>query len=127
MKTLEGAFYTKDHEWIKADDGNKAYVGITDFAQDSLGDIVFVDLPEVDSEFEKGEVFGAVESVKAASDLYMPVSGRVIKVNEGLVDNPEYVNQDPYENWIICIEMSDNSQLSELLDSKNYKNLCDGE
>ncbi|NLU07580.1 MAG: glycine cleavage system protein GcvH [Clostridiales bacterium] len=109
MKTLEGAFYTKDHEWIKADDGNKAYVGITDFAQDSLGDIVFVDLPEVDSEFEKGEVFGAVESVKAASDLYMPVSGRVIKVNEGLVDNPEYVNQDPYENWIICIEMSDNS------------------
>ena len=75
----------------------------------------------------KGEVFGAVESVKAASDLYMPVSGRVIKVNEGLVDNPEYVNQDPYENWIICIEMSDNSQLSELLDSKNYKNLCDGE
>ena len=126
MKTLKELLYSKDHEWIKVD-GDKAYVDITDFAQDSLGDIVFVDLPEVDSEFEKGEVFGAVESVKAASDLYMPVSGRVIKVNEGLVDNPEYVNQDPYENWIICIEMSDNSQLSELLDSKNYKNLCDGE
>ncbi|CAB1247507.1 glycine cleavage system protein GcvH [Clostridium sp. MT-14] len=126
MKILKEALYTKDHEWIKAD-GNKAYVGITDFAQDSLGDIVFVDLPEVGSEFEKGEVFGAVESVKAASDLYIPVSGKVLEVNEELADNPEYINQDSYKNWIISVELSDNSQLKELLDAENYEKLCDGE
>jgi glycine cleavage system H protein len=126
MKILREALYTKDHEWIKAD-GNKAYVGITDFAQDSLGDIVFVDLPEVGSEFEKGEVFGAVESVKAASDLYIPVSGKVLEVNEELADNPEYINQDSYKNWIISVELSDNSQLKELLDAENYEKLCDGE
>ena len=126
MKILKEALYTKDHEWIKAD-GNKAYVGITDFAQDSLGDIVFVDLREVGSEFEKGEVFGAVESVKAASDLYIPVSGKVLEVNEELADNPEYINQDSYKNWIISVELSDNSQLKELLDAENYEKLCDGE
>lgn len=125
MKVLENAFYTKDHEWIKVG-GDKAYVGITDFAQDSLGDIVFVDLPEVDSEFSKGETFGAVESVKAASDLYIPVSGKILEINEELVDNPEYINQDPYKNWIISIQISDNSQLQELLTSKDYEKLCGG-
>ncbi|MCI1945147.1 glycine cleavage system protein GcvH [Clostridium luticellarii] len=123
MKILKEALYTKDHEWIKVD-GDRAYVGITDFAQDSLGDIVFVDLPEVDSEFEKAEVFGAVESVKAASDLYIPVSGRVLEINEELIDNPEYINQDPYKNWIISIEVMDNSQLGELLAAEDYEKLC---
>ncbi|MHC6180298.1 glycine cleavage system protein GcvH [Clostridium sp. JNZ X4-2] len=125
MKVLEKAFYTKDHEWIKVD-GDEAYVGITDFAQDSLGDIVFVDLPEVNSEFSKGETFGAVESVKAASDLYIPVSGKILEINEELVDNPEYINQDPYKNWIISIQVSDNSQLEELLTSQDYEKLCEG-
>ena len=123
MKILKEALYTKDHEWIKVD-GDRAYVGITDFVQDSLGDIVFVDLPEVDSEFEKAEVFGAVESVKAASDLYIPVSGRVLEINEELIDNPEYINQDPYKNWIISIEVMDNSQLGELLAAEDYEKLC---
>ncbi|MEY8000182.1 glycine cleavage system protein GcvH [Clostridium sp. Mt-5] len=125
MKVLESVLYTKDHEWIKVD-GDKAYVGITDFAQDSLGDIVFVDLPEVDFEFEKGEVFGAVESVKAASDLYIPVSGKILGINEELVDNPEYINEDPYKNWMIFIKMSDDSQVKELLTPEDYEKLCGG-
>ncbi len=92
-----------------------------DFAQDQLGDIVYVELPEVDDEFEKEEAFAAVESVKAAADVYMPVDGRVIDVNEELLDDPELINQDPYEAWIVKIELTDKSQLDELMDSKEYE------
>ncbi|AKN33372.1 glycine cleavage system protein H [Clostridium carboxidivorans P7] len=123
MKLLENLKYTKDHEWVKVE-GDKAYIGITDFAQHSLGDIVFVELPEVDSEFNAEEAFGVVESVKAASDIYMPISGKIVKVNEDLVDSPELVNEDPYENWIIMISISDTAQLNDLLDSKTYEDLC---
>lgn len=126
MKTLKELLYSKDHEWIKVD-GDKAYVGITDFAQDSLGEIVFVELPEVDSEFSKGDVFGTVESVKAASDLCIPVSGKVLEVNEELVDSPEGLNEDPYKNWIISIQVSDESELKDLLDAANYEKICDKE
>ncbi|AWI03014.1 glycine cleavage system protein GcvH [Clostridium drakei] len=123
MKILENLKYSKDHEWVKVE-GDKAYIGITDFAQHSLGDIVFVELPEVDSELNSGEVFGVVESVKAASDIYMPISGKIVKVNEDLVDSPELVNEDPYKNWIIMISISDTVQLNDLIDSKAYEDLC---
>jgi glycine cleavage system H protein len=123
MKLLENLKYTKDHEWVKIE-GDKAYIGITDFAQHSLGDIVFVELPEVDSEFAIEEAFGVVESVKAASDIYMPISGKIIKVNEDLVDSPELVNEDSYKNWIIMVEITNTDELSCLLDSKAYEDLC---
>lgn len=123
MKILEGLLYTEDHEWIKVE-GNKAYVGVTDFAQDSLGDIVFVELPEVDTELSKKDTFGVVESVKAASDLYIPVSGKVLETNEEIVDDPSLVNKDAYENWMIAIEVSDSSELDELLTSEQYEKLC---
>lgn len=123
MKILENLKYSKDHEWVKVE-GDKAYIGITDFAQHSLGDIVFVELPEVDSELNSGEAFGVVESVKAASDIYMPISGKIVKVNEDLVDSPELVNEDPYKNWIIMISISDTAQLNDLIDSKAYEDLC---
>lgn len=123
MKVLNELFYTKEHEWVKVD-GDKAYVGITDFAQDSLGDIVFVELPEVDTEFSKEDAFGVVESVKAASDLYIPVSGKIVGINEDLIDNPEKVNEDAYKNWMLIVELSDKSELDELLKPEEYKNLC---
>lgn len=123
MKLLENLKYSKDHEWVKVE-GNKAYIGITDFAQHSLGDIVFVELPEVDSEFAEGEVFGVVESVKAASDIYMPISGKVVKANEDLVDSPELVNEDSYKNWMIVVEITNEEELNNLLDSKAYEELC---
>ncbi|NMM65282.1 glycine cleavage system protein GcvH [Clostridium sp. P21] len=123
MKILENLKYTKDHEWVKVE-GDKAYIGITDFAQHSLGDIVFVELPEVDSELAVEEAFGVVESVKAASDIYMPISGKVVKINEELDDSPELINEDPYGNWIIMVQISDASQLNSLLDSKAYEDLC---
>lgn len=123
MKVLNELLYTKDHEWIKVD-GDRAYVGITDFAQDSLGDIVFVELPEVETELSKEDAFGVVESVKAASDLYIPVSGKVIEVNEDLIDNPEKVNEDAYKNWMLIVELSDKSELDELLKSEQYEELC---
>lgn len=123
MKVLNELLYTKDHEWLKVE-GDKAYVGITDFAQDSLGDIVFVELPEVDTEFSKDDVFGVVESVKAASDLYIPVSGKVIEINEDLIDNPEKVNEDAYKNWMLIVELTDKSELDELLKSEEYEKLC---
>ncbi|KZL90753.1 glycine cleavage system protein GcvH [Clostridium magnum] len=123
MKVLNELLYTKEHEWVKVD-GDKAYVGITDFAQDSLGDIVFVELPEVDTEFSKEDAFGVVESVKAASDLYIPVSGKIVGINEDLIDNPEKVNEDAYKNWMLIVELSDKLELDELLKPEEYKNLC---
>ena len=113
--------YTKDHEWAKKE-GDVVTVGVTDYAQDALGDVVFLELPEIESEISKGETFGVVESVKAVSDLYAPLSGKVIKINEALVDEPETINEDPYENgWMIEIEMSDESELDNLMDLAQYE------
>jgi len=120
MKVMKDLYYTKDHEWVKVE-GDLAYVGITDYAQSSLGDIVYVELPEVDDEFEKEEAFGAVESVKAASDVFMPVGGKVVEVNEELIDDPALLNADPYENWMIKIEIADKAELDELMTSEEYE------
>lgn len=125
-KTVEGLYYSESHEWVKVD-GNIAIVGITDFAQHAMGDLSYVDMPEVDDELEKGEEFGAVESVKAASDLYSPVSGTVIEINEELEDAPELLNQDAFANWIIKVEMSDPSELEALMDAAAYEAMCANE
>ncbi|AQX04871.1 glycine cleavage system protein GcvH [Elizabethkingia meningoseptica] len=115
--------YTKDHEWVKID-GNVAVIGITDFAQGELGDIVFVDVDSVDDELSSGEVFGSVEAVKTVSDLYLPVSGKVIEFNAELEDAPELVNQDPYGNgWIIKVELAADADTSELLSAEDYQNI----
>ncbi|MFS8541377.1 MAG: glycine cleavage system protein GcvH [Tissierellales bacterium] len=126
MKVLKDLYYTKDHEWIKVE-GNEGYIGLTDYAQDQLGDIVYVELPEVDDEFEKEEAFSAVESVKAASDVYMPVDGKILEVNEALLDEPALLNEDPYENWIVKIEILDKSQLDELMTSEEYEKYLEEE
>jgi glycine cleavage system H protein len=126
MKVVKGLYYTEDHEWIKVD-GEEAYVGVADYAQDSLGDIVYVELPEVDDEIAKEEAFSAVESVKAAADIYMPVDGKVIEINEELLDDPALLNQDPYENWMIKIEITDKSQLDDLMTSEEYEKFLDEE
>ena len=121
---LEGLRYAESHEWVKAE-GEFAYVGITDYAQHALGDIVYVDMPDVDEEVEKGEEFGAVESVKAASDLYSPVSGVVVEVNGALNDAPELINKDAFANWIMKVKLSDPSELDTLLDAKAYEAICE--
>ena len=118
--------YTKDHEWIKIE-GNTAIVGVTDFAQGELGDIVYVDVDTLDDTVEEGDVFGSVEAVKTVSDLFMPLSGEVIEFNEALEDAPELVNTDPYgEGWMIIITISDDSQIEALLDAAAYKTLIAG-
>ena len=112
--------YTRDHEWAREQAG-RVVVGITDFAQDQLGDVVYVELPAVGDEVKKGESFGVVESTKAVSELFAPVSGKVVEVNDPLVEEPEAVNEDPYEEgWMIAIEPSDPGELAELLDVKAY-------
>ena len=119
-KIIEGLKYSESHEWVKVEDG-VAIIGVTDYAQAEMGDITYVDMPEVDDEVTAGEEFGALESVKAASDLYSPVSGKVVAVNEELDDVPEKVNEDAFENWIIKVEMSDPSELDALMDAAAYK------
>ena len=119
MKVLKDLFYTEDHEWVKVE-GDEAYVGLADFAQDSLGDIVYVELPEVDDEFDKEEAFGAVESVKAASDVYAPISGTVVEVNEELEDNPALINESAFDAWIVAIDMSMPTEVNRLLSSEEY-------
>ena len=117
--------YTEEHEWVKIED-NIATVGITDFAQGELGDIVYLEIDTLDSEIASNEVFGTVEAVKTVSDLFMPLSGKVIETNSELEDRPELVNEDPYrEGWIIKIDISDISELSNLLSYEDYKNLVD--
>ena len=123
-KMLEGLYYSESHEYVKVD-GNFGYIGITDYAQHALGNIVYVDMPEVDDDVEAGDEFGAVESVKAASDLISPVSGTVIEVNEELEDAPELINQDAFGNWIIKVELSDKSELDNLMDAKAYGEFCE--
>jgi len=123
MNIPEELKYTKDHEWIKID-GDIATIGVTDFAQNELGDIVYVDVDSLDETLELEEVFGSVEAVKTVSDLFMPLSGEVIEFNEGLEDAPETVNSDPYgDGWMIKIKMDDSSQLDNLLDAKAYQEL----
>jgi len=118
--------YTKDHEWIKIE-GDVATVGITEFAQGELGDIVYVDIDTLDDTVEEGEVFGSVEAVKTVSDLFMPLTGEVIEFNEELEDEPEMVNSDPYgKGWMIKIKISDSSQINNLLDAAAYKELIQG-
>lgn len=119
--------YTEDHEWIKVE-GNIGTVGITDYAQKQLGDIVYVELPEVDDEFSKGDEVGTVESVKAASPIFIPVSGKIVEVNEELEDTPELLNQDPHgKGWIFKVELSDESELDELMTAESYEELVKAE
>ena len=125
-KVIEGLYYSESHEWVKVE-GNIAIIGITDFAQHEMGDLSYVDMPEVDDEFEAGEEFGAVESVKAASDLFSPVSGTVVEVNEALEDAPELLNEDAFANWIMKVEMSDPSELEDLMDAAAYEEMCANE
>ena len=122
-KVIEGLLYSESHEWVKVEDGI-AVIGITDFAQHEMGDLSYVDMPEVDDELTKGEEFGAVESVTAASDLYSPVSGTVVEINEALEDSPELLNEDAFANWIIKVHMSDESELEELMDAAAYQAIC---
>ena len=119
-KVLEGLYYSESHEFVKVE-GEFGYIGITDYAQNALGNVVYVDMPEVDDEVEAGEEFGAVESVKAASDLISPVSGTVVEINESLEDEPELINQDAFENWIIKVELSDKAELDNLMDASAYQ------
>ena len=122
-KVIEGLYYSESHEYVKVE-GDFAYVGITDYAQNALGNVVYVDMPEVDDEVEAGEDFGAVESVKAASDLISPVSGTVVEVNEALEDNPELINKDAFKNWIMKVELSDKTELDNLMDAAAYEEIC---
>jgi glycine cleavage system H protein len=118
--------YTKDHEWIKIE-GNVATIGITDYAQGELGDIVYVEIEALDEELQKEEIFGSVEAVKTVSDLFLPVSGKITHINESLEDNPELINEDPYnKGWIIKMEIQTPSELDELLDADSYQHLIGG-
>lgn len=123
-KVLESLRYSETHEWVKVE-GDIAIVGVTDFAQSEMGDITYVDMPDVDDEVVKDEEFGALESVKASSDLISPVSGVVVENNEALEDAPELVNQDPYENWIIKVKMSDPEELNDLVSAEEYTKLTE--
>ena len=122
-KVIEGLYYSESHEFVRVE-GDFGFIGITDYAQNALGNVVYVDMPEVDDEVTAGEEFGAVESVKAASDLMSPVSGTVVEINEALEDTPELINQDAYENWIIKVELSDKSELDNLMDAAAYEAFC---
>lgn len=120
---IEGLYYAKSHEYVRVE-GEYGYIGITDYAQQQLGNIVYVDMPEVDDEVTAGEDFGAVESVKAASDLLSPVSGTVVEINEALEDQPELINQEAFGNWILKVKLSDKAELDDLMDATAYEAIC---
>lgn len=122
-KVIEGLLYSESHEWVKVD-GNVAIIGVSDFAQSEMGDITYVDMPDVSDQVAKEEDFGALESVKASSELYAPVSGSVVAVNSELEDKPELINEDAYAAWIIKVEMSDPSELESLLNSAAYSEIA---
>lgn len=122
---LEGLRYTEDHEWITMA-GETLKVGVTDYAQDQMGDIVYVELPEVGESFEMGEEFGTLESVKAVSELYLPIGGEIVAVHEELGDTPEAINEDSYKNWLVVIRPSDPEELEELLSAEDYRDLLKG-
>jgi len=123
-KVIEGLYYSESHEYVKIE-GDYGFIGISDYAQHALGNVVYVDMPEVDDEIEAGEEFGAVESVKAASDLIAPVSGTVVEVNEALEDKPELINEDPYANWIVKVSLSDKAEIDGLMDAEAYTAFCE--
>lgn len=123
MNVMKGLKYTKEHEWVRVE-GETAWIGITDYAQEQLGDIVFVELPEVGEEFVEGDGFGVIDSVKATSDVYMPVDGGILEVNGNLENSPELINEDPYENWMIKIQLTDPDQIEELLSAEEYEEFC---
>ena len=121
---LDGLYYSESHEWLKVE-GEFGYIGITDYAQHQLGNVVYVDLPEVDDELNQGEEFGAVESVKAASDLLSPISGIVVEINDKLEDEPELLNEDAFGNWICKVKINDKSELDSLMKAEAYKAICE--
>ena len=121
---LDGLYYSESHEWLKVE-GEFGYIGITDYAQHQLGNVVYVDLPEVDDELNQGEEFGAVESVKAASDLLSPSSGSVVEINDILEDEPELLNEDAFGNWICKVKINDKSELDSLMNAEAYKAICE--
>lgn len=124
-KIVDDLLYTKDDEWVRVD-GDEATVGVSDYAQDSLSDIVYLELPDVGETFDEGDSFGVIESVKAAADLYMPISGEIVAVNEELMDEPEVVNSDPYGGaWMVRVRMSDKSELDDLMDADAYRDYCE--
>ena len=125
-KVMEGLYYSESHEYVRVE-GEYGYVGITDYAQNALGTVVYVDMPEVDDDVEAGSDFGAVESVKAASDLISPVSGVVVEVNSELEDTPELVNRDAFANWIIKVKIADMTELDNLMNAQAYAELCERE
>ena len=122
-KVLEGLYYSESHEFVKVE-GDFGFIGVTDYAQNALGEVVYVDMPEVGDDVEAGEEFGAIESVKAASDLIAPVSGKVVEINEALDDEPGLINQDAFANWIIKVELADSSEINNLMDAETYKAFC---
>jgi len=126
MEVKKGLYYSEDHEWVKVEDG-VATIGITDFAQHSMGEIVYVEMPMEEDELDAGDVFGVLESVKAASDSFTPVSGEVVAVNEVLEDEPELINEKPYEAWILKIKMSNESELKDLMSPEEYEEFCNKE
>ena len=121
---LDGLYYSESHEWLKVE-GEFGYIGITDYAQHQLGNVVYVDLPEVDDELNQGEEFGAVESVKAAGDLLSPISGIVVEINDKLEDEPELLNEDAFGNWICKVKINDKSELDSLMNAEAYKAICE--
>ena len=123
MNTPDNLLYTNEHEWIRVE-GNEAFVGITDYAQSELGDIVFVELPNADDEFEKNDVFGAIEAVKTLADLFLPVSGKIVEVNERIENKPELINSDPYnDGWLIKMTILNPDELNEILKPEDYKKI----
>lgn len=123
MKVEKGLFYSEDHEWVRVE-GDKAYIGITDFAQESMGDIVFVELPETDEAFEAEDSFAVVESVKAAADIYLPIAGTIVEVNERLEDEPELLNSEAFEQHIAVLEGFDMEAVEDLMDAEAYEHFC---
>lgn len=123
---MSNVYYLPTHEYARVE-GNIAFIGISKFAAEQLGNVVYVDMPEADDDVEAGEEFGAIESVKAASDLFAPVSGAVVEINEHLIDNPRLINEDPEANWIIKVEMSDTTELDNLLSPEEYAKVCESE
>lgn len=124
MKVLQELKYSDSHEWIRVE-GNKAYIGITDYAQDHLGEIVYAELPDVDTDVKAGDQFVVLESVKAASDVYAPVSGTVAKVNEELIDNPGLINEGPYEAWLVVLDIAHPEEIEKLLSAEDYEKICE--
>ena len=124
MKVIPSLKYTDKHEWVRMD-GEFAYIGITDYAQDQLGEVLFVEMPEVGDELTQGEEYGVVESSKVASDLVAPISGEVVEINDKLDDEPEYINEEPYDAWIVKIKVADEDELESLLNSDRYESITE--